>query len=68
MKIIIIMFICICNGITDGEIRNALAAKKHDTDMDSKDKLDYLKDKLDFDFCFGKCQPILKDMCKSHNP
>jgi len=92
------MYICICNGITDNEIRNAIdsyhlklnvhhidnLSKNHDGVINSNNdsevagqchdiqseqaesnseikpqilsELDYIKEKLDFDFCCCKCQ------------
>lgn len=109
---VIIMYICICNGITDNEIRNAIdsyhhelnvhhndnSSKNHDSNNDcgndiklvstasrqhivsteqaesnSKIKpqvlseLDYIKEKLDFDFCCGKCQCMVNDIIHNYN-
>lgn len=110
MKAVIIMYICICNGITDNEIRNAIdsyhhklnvhhndsLSKNHDGNNDSEaeipaasqqqhmmpiekaesnlktkpqdlSELDYIKEKLDFDFCCGKCQCMVNDIIHNYN-
>ena len=124
------MYICICNGITDNEIRNAIdsycyelkinhndrlsnnsdsvdiatsiincnngavrniipacyatsleqteanldsprsccnAAKFVPMHTKSLSKLDYIKEKLDFDFCCGKCQCMINDIIHHYN-
>ena len=109
MKTVIIMYICICNGITDNEIRNAIdsyhyklnvhhndnLSKNHDGVINSNNdsevagqchdiqseqaesnseikpqilsELDYIKEKLDFDFCCGKCQCMVNDIIHNYN-
>ena len=104
------MYICICNGITDNEIRNAIdsyhhelnihyndnLSKNHDSNNDGEianyvakqvvgniqseqaefnskiksqnlSELDYIKEKLDFDFCCGKCQCMVNDIIHNYN-
>lgn len=108
---VIIMYICICNGITDNEIRNAIDSYHHELDAHHNDslsncnndieaatqvaniaaasrqqhiqsepieansktkpqnssELDYIKEKLDFDFCCGKCQCMVNDIIHNYN-
>lgn len=100
---VIIMYICICNGITDNEIRNAIDSYHHELDIHYNDslsnnhdgiincnndgnvvpleqveanlkmnpqdssELDYIKEKLDFDFCCGKCKCMVNDIIHNYN-
>lgn len=119
---VIIMYICICNGITDNEIRNAIDSYHHELNVHHNDslsknhdcvindnndneaatssyanlrstkqvvaeqdiqseqaesnlkikpqnlsELDYIKEKLDFDFCCGKCQCMVNDIINNYN-
>ena len=94
------MYICICNGITDNEIRNAIDSYYHELNVHHNDseaakpaaasrqqhmmpieqaesnlktksqdlsELDYIKEKLDFDFCCGKCQCMVNDIIHNYN-
>lgn len=107
---VIIMYICICNGITDNEIRNTIDSYHHELNIHHSDnlsknhnnnndgeiashmakqvvgdiqseqaesnskikpqnlsELDYIKEKLDFDFCCGKCQCMVNDIIHNYN-
>ena len=95
------MYICICNGITDNAIRNAIDSYHHELNIHHNDseaeksavasrqrqnivlteqleanlkmnpqdssKLDYIKEKLDFDFCCGKCKCMVNDIIHNYN-
>lgn len=48
------MYVCICNAVTDGEIREAYAAGAH--------TFDALQDELGVATCCGCCEPTARDL------